>query len=304
MATLKGQNFRVLVLNALTSKYHVIGMSTNCTVTLNTNVDDGGTKDDIGMAAKPTIVSKSWQVQVDSLNVADVGQLLTAMKSQTPFFLIWDEVSVTDNQTPINEGEAQYGGKAFLTDVTFNFNNRENSAASLQFVGAAALTDNAEVATEIVAAGSYTKGQFVRLFLSSDNNATPAAVVAAARQLSLHVSLTAEDSSTKDTPGDWVANEPTALNYDISTTALMRSNDTITSAVGGKSLSDLESIYLNAAPVKWQIANVSGDNNRTKGSVLCSGSCIVQTLTLNGPNRQDASYSASLAGFGPYTVGS
>ena len=303
MATLKGQNFRVLVLNALTSKYHVIGMATNCTVTLNTNVDDGGTKDDTGMAAKPTVVSKSWQVQVDSLNVADVGQLLTAMKSQTPFFLIWDEVSVTDNQTPINEGEAQYGGKAFLTDVTFNFNNRENSAASLQFVGAAALTDNAEVTTEIVAAGSYTKGQFVRLFLSSDNTATPAAVVAAARQLSLHVSLTVEDSSTKDTPGDWVANEPTALNYDISTTALMRSNDTITSLVGGKSLSDLESIYLNATPVKWQIANVSGDNNRTKGSVLCSGSCIVQTLTLNGPNRNDATYTASLAGFGSYSVG-
>jgi len=303
MATLKGQNFRILVLNALTSKYHVIGMSTNCTVTLNTNVDDGGTKDDTGMAAKPTVVSKSWQVQVDSLNVADVGQLLTAMKSQAPFFLIWDEVSVTDNQTPINEGEAQYGGKAFLTDVTFNFNNRENSAASLQFVGAAELIDNAQVDTEIVAAGSYTKGQFVRLFLSSDNTATPAAVVAAARQLSLHVSLTVEDSSTKDTPGDWVANESTALNYDISTTALMRSNDTITSLVGGKSLSDLESIYLNATPVKWQIANVSGDNNRTKGSVICSGSCIVQTLTLNGPNRNNATYTASLAGFGPYTVG-
>ena len=278
-------------------------MSTNCTVTLNTNVDDGGTKDDTGMAAKPTVVSKSWQVQVDSLNVADVGQLLTAMKSQAPFFLIWDEVSVTDNQTPINEGEAQYGGKAFLTDVTFNFNNRENSAASLQFVGAAELIDNAQVDTEIVAAGSYTKGQFVRLFLSSDNTATPAAVVAAARQLSLHVSLTVEDSSTKDTPGDWVANESTALNYDISTTALMRSNDTITSLVGGKSLSDLESIYLNATPVKWQIANVSGDNNRTKGSVICSGSCIVQTLTLNGPNRNNATYTASLAGFGPYTVG-
>ena len=278
-------------------------MSTNCTVTLNTNVDDSGTKDDTGMASKPTVVSKSWQVQVDSLNVADVGQLLTAMKSQTPFFLIWDEVSTTDNQTPINEGEAQYGGKAFLTDVTFNFNNRENSAASLQFVGAAALTDNAEVATEIVAAGSYTKGQFVRLFLSSDNTATPAAVVAAARQLSLHVSLTVEDSSTKDTPGDWVANEPTALNYDISTTALMRSNDTITSLVGEKTLNSLELIYLDAAPVKWQIANVSGDNNRTKGSVICSGSCIVQTLTLNGPNRNDATYTASLAGFGPYSVG-
>ena len=104
MATLKGQNFRVLVLNALTSKYHVIGMSTNCTVTLNTNVDDSGTKDDTGMASKPTVVSKSWQVQVDSLNVADVGQLLTAMKSQTPFTLVYRRLVVCSrNLIPYQE---------------------------------------------------------------------------------------------------------------------------------------------------------------------------------------------------------
>ena len=137
MTTLKGQNFRVLMLNATTHKYRVIGMSTNCQITLTNNVDDSGTKDDIGLAAKPVTTSKTWQVQVDSLNVSDIGNLLSCMKAQTPLYLLWDEVSTNDNQTPVDEGQNVYGGKAYLSDVTFNFNDRENSATNLQFTGAA-----------------------------------------------------------------------------------------------------------------------------------------------------------------------
>ena len=121
--------------------------------------------------------------------------------------------------------------------------------------------------------------------------------------MQLHVSLTVEDASTKDTTGDFVMNEPTALNYDISTSALMRSNDTITSQVGGKTVADLESIYEAGTPVKFQIANTSGANNRTKGSVIVSGSVILSQLTLQAQNRSNATYDAQLTGYGAYTVG-
>ena len=70
---LKGQNFRILVYDTTASKFKCVGMATSCQITQGTNTDDGGTKDDVGMSAKPTVVSKSWQVQVDSLNVADAG---------------------------------------------------------------------------------------------------------------------------------------------------------------------------------------------------------------------------------------
>lgn len=303
MATLKGQNFRILIYDSTASKYKVVGMSTNCTVTLNTNVDDGSTKDDVGLAAKPVVVSKSWQVQVESLDVSDAGAMLTAIKSLTPFTLIWDEVATTDNQSPVADTGFARTGQAYLSDATFTFNDRENSSKNLQFSGYGAIdTLDTTPTIQAISASSYTKGQFVRLFLNTNNASTPTSVIAAAKQLSLHVSLTLEDATTKDTDGDWIVQEPTALNYDISTTALMRGNDTITSAVGSLYLTSIEEIYENALPVKWQIANVSGDNNRTKGSVLCSGSCIVQTLTLNGPNRQNATFTAALAGFGPYTV--
>ena len=305
MATLKGQNFRILTYDATATKYKVVGMSTNCSITENTNVDDSGTKDDVGMAAKPVVNSKSWQVQCDSLNVVDAAAMLTAIKSLTPFTLIWDETATADNQTAQKATFARKG-TAYLSDLTLNFNDRENSAKSLQFSGSGALEKitSATITTEVIAAGSYTKGQFVRLYLGSDNTATPADVIAAAKQLSMHVSMTLEDATTKDTEGDWTIQEPTALNFDISTTALMRSGETITSAVGAKGLADLEDIYEASSPVKFAIANTSGANNRTKGSVIVSGSVIISQLTLNGPNKQNADYTAQLTGYGAYTVGS
>lgn len=303
MAILKGQNFRVLTYDSTASKFKCVGMATNCTVTLNGNTEDASTKDDVGMSAKPTVVSKSWQVQVDSLNVADAGAMLTAIKSLTAFTLLWDEVSTTDNQTP-EEAALSRTGTAYLSDITFNFNDRENASKSLQFTGSgplAAVTETPAFAS--ISAGSYTKGQYVRLFLGSDNTTTPAKVIAAAKQLSLHVSMSVEDATTKDTTGDWVVQEPTGLSYDISTSALMRGGDTISSAVAGQDLSDVMDIYESSNPVKFQIANTSGDNNRTKGAIIVSGSVIITSLTLNGPNRQNADYSAQLNGYGAYTVG-
>ena len=302
MATLKGQNFRICVYDSAATKYKVIGMATNCTVTLTNNTDDASHKDVVGAAAMPTTISKSWQVSCDSLNVADAAAMLTAIKSMQPMTLMWDETATSDNQTRVKATFARKGS-AYLNDVTFNFNDRENSTKQLQFTGSGPLqTVAASEATEVISIGSYTKGQFVRLFLGSDNTAAPSTVIAAAKTLSLHVSLTLESSVTKDTAGDYDIQEPTALSYDISTGALVRSGETITSQVGAKSLADLETIYEAGTPVKFKIANVSGDNNRTASSTIVSGSVVLTQLTLNGPNRQNADYTAQLNGYGDYTV--
>ena len=301
---LKGQNFRILTLDG--TKYKVIGMATGCTVNLNTNTDDASHKDITDMAAVPTVTSKSWSVSVDSLNVVDAAAMLTAIKSLTPFTLIWDETSTTDNQTPVASTVFARKGTAYLNDVTFTFDNRTNSTKQLQFAGSGPL-ESLQTTPDItsVAVGSYTKGETVRLFLSSDNTVAPSRVIAAARTLSLHVSLTMESASTKDTPGDYDIQEPTGLSYDISTSALVRGSDTIESgAPAGQALSDIEAIYEGSAPVKWKIANVTGTNHRTAGSTIVSGSAIVSQLTLNGPNRQAADYTCQLTGYGAYTVGS
>ena len=302
MATLRGQNFRICIFDTTAEKYKVIGMATGCTVTLTNNVEQARTKDDVGLAQKPQVVSKSWQVSCDSLNVSDTAAMLTAIKAMQPMTLMFDETSTSDNQTRAKAAFARKG-QAYLSDATFQFDAGTNATKQLQFTGTGALeTVAASEATQVIPLGSYTKGQNVRLMLSSDNTAAPSAVIAAARSLSLHVSLTLESAKTKDTTGDWDVQEPTELAYDISTSALVRSGETITSQVAGKSLADIETIYTNGTPVKWQIANVSGDNNRTVGSVIVSGSLVVQQLTLNGPVGQVADYTAQMNGWGEYTV--
>ena len=298
---LKGQNFRILTLDSTSSKFKCIGMATSCTVNLTANTDDASTKDDVGGAAKPEVTSNGWSVQVESLNVVDIGALLTAIKTMTPFTLMWDETSTTDNQS-IESATYARKGTAFLNDLTVTFNDRENSAKSLQFSGTSALEKLATApSTEAVAAGSYTKGQFVRLFLSNSSN--PALVVAGAKTLQLHVSMSLEDATTKDTPGTWQVQEPTGLSYDISTNALVASNETITSAVGGQTLGTLMDFYESSTLLYWQIANTSGDNQRTKGSVIVSGQARIGSIAVNAANRQVATYDTQLSGYGDYTVG-
>jgi predicted secreted protein len=303
MATLKGHNLRILTIDETNNKAKCIAMATSCTITLTGNADSAETKDDVGMASKPTITSKSWSVQVESLDVSDAGAMLTAIKNLTPFTLMWDQTLETDNQT-YDEASFARQGKAFINDLTLNFNDRENSAKSVQFTGTGGITTISTPTIDLVTANSYTKGQFVRLFLGNDNTTTPSAVIAGAKTLSLHVSLSLEEATTKDTTGDWVIQEATGLSYDISTNALVSSGDVITSQVGGQSLDNLEAIYEASNPVKWQIANVSGDNQRTKGAVICSGSVVISQLAIQAANRTAATYDAQLQGFGPYTVGS
>ena len=301
MTTLKGQNIRILLQE--NDKFKVVGKSTNCTVTLTGNTDDASTKDDPGMASKPEITSKSWSVQVESLDVTDTAAVLNAIKSLTPFTLIWDEVATSNNQTAQAAAYSRKG-QAYLNDVTFSWNDRENCTKQLQFTGSGALAKvNTAPTMQIVTVdGAYTKGQFVRLFLSNNNSAAPEKVVAAAKSLSLHVGMTLEDATTKDTDGDWQVQEPTALSFDISSNALVKSADVITSTVQGQDFSSIEAIYEASTPVRFQIADVSDLNNRKKGSVICSGSVVVTQLTLNAPNRQNATYDTQLTGYGIYTV--
>ena len=302
MATLKGQNVRICIYDTTVGKYKVIGMSTGCTITLTNNTDNSSHKDVVGMAPMPVTTSKSWQVSVDSLNVADTAAMLTAIKAMQPMTLMWDETSTSDNQTRSKATWARKG-QAFLSDCTFTFDNRTNSTKQLQFSGTGPLeTVAASEATQVIPIGSYTKGETVRLFLSSDNTAAPADVLAAARSLSLHVSISLEDATTKDTTGAWVYQEPTELNYDISTGALVRSGEPITSQVGAKSYADIQSLYDAGTPFKWKIANVSGDNNRTASSTIVSGSILITTLTQNDPNRQSSDYTMNANGYGDYTV--
>ena len=297
---LLGQNLRVLLFDSATEKYHVVAMATSCTINLTNNTQESQTKDDVGLASKPEIVSKAWSVQVESMNVSEMGMFLTAIKSMTPMKLMWDKVNTTNNQAPTGASFARTG-MAYLSDCTFNFNDRENSTSSLQFTGCTPLETIVSPSYATSSVSAYTKGQFVRLFIS--DIASPANVIAGAKTLSLHISLSLESKTSKDTEGTFDVQEPTGLSYDISTNALVESGESITSEVQSELISSMMDYYDDSDLLYWQIANVSGDNNRTKGNIICSGQCQIASLAINAAVKQAATYDASLVGYGPFTIG-
>ena len=85
MATLKGQNLRILTYDTTASKFKCIGMATSCTINQSTNTEDANHKDIVGLASVPTVNSKSWQVSVESLDVTDMAALLRIMRETERF---------------------------------------------------------------------------------------------------------------------------------------------------------------------------------------------------------------------------
>lgn len=306
---LRGQNVRLFMWDETVSSqagqgaWVVFAKATSSTVTLTGNTEDASHKDIVGNAAMPEVVSKAWQMQVEALEVLDMNKILLAMRTGEEIKVRFDETATSDNQTGVKSSMAR-NGHAYITDATFNFNDRENAVKNITITGTGALTKNqpSEDFYPVTPSAAFTKGQFVRLFLGSDNTATPSAVLAFAKQLALHVSVSLENSTTKDTEGDWIVQEPVSLSYDITTNALMGGNDAITSQVQGQTFASIEDIYEASAPVKFEIANVSGVNNRTKGSVLISGSVVITSLVLNAPNRQVVTYDTQMQGYGNYVV--
>lgn len=143
------------------------------------------------------------------------------------------------------------------------------------------------------------RGQYIRLFLSTSAN--PTKVVAAAKEMSLHLSAQTEDSSTKDTTGDWLEYEVTGQSYDISFNALVLSPDDTLGGATANTLNDFET-NLKDDVLYWKIATVDGTNNRTAVQTLFSGTAKLTQLQINAQNKQNATYSGTLNGYGAITI--
>ena len=294
---LRGQNLRIMIVDNGYTK--VIAKATNCSFTVTSNTESASHKGIVGNFDKPEITSRGWNVSVDSLDVLDVGTLLSNVKSGTKFELAFDEVATADNQTP-QTAAYQRVGYAYINDLRFQWDNRSLSTKSIQFTGTGPLhheTDIRGATTVDETTPAYTKGQNVRLQLFSGPS-----FVAAARQVALHVSVSLEEVTTKDTSDSWQVQEPVGINYDITSNALVRSDETIVSGVSAVGFADILDAADTDQPVAWKIVNASGTNNRTAGTTIVQGSAQITQLVANANNRQVADYTTTLNGYGPYEV--
>ena len=136
MATIKGQNLRVMVGGKC------IAMATSCTFHISASLEDSSTKDSTGDWQEQEVVGLSWDAQTDSLiTLTDNGtngelpqDLLGLIINKTLVTLTFDTTSGTNNRTGQNSA-IKKSGQAYVTDVQITAANRQNSTLTVQFTG-------------------------------------------------------------------------------------------------------------------------------------------------------------------------
>lgn len=140
MATIKGQNLRVMVGGKC------IAMATSCQFHVAAQTADSSTKDDTGDWAVNEIVGLSWDASTDALITLEdngtngelVVDLFTAMIQKTLLTLSFDVTNGTNNRTGTNS-TIKKTGTAYISDISVTAANRQNSTVTVQFVGTGAL---------------------------------------------------------------------------------------------------------------------------------------------------------------------
>jgi hypothetical protein len=141
------------------------------------------------------------------------------------------------------------------------------------------------------------KGQNLRVM--AGDNARQCGCLAAATTCTAHVAAVVGESSTKDTEGDWVVNEVTAIQWDVTAEALIIEPVDYDNALH---LEDLE-IGKRYWVYFTQTATTAGTQNRTPitNVIQLKGSAILSDLQLTAQDQDIATYSAKFTGTGDLT---
>lgn len=113
-----------------------------------------------------------------------------------------------------------------------------------------------------------------------------------------HVSAQLEDSSTKDSVGDWQEQEVTGLSWDAQTDSLVTLED---NGTNGELPQDLLGLIINKTKVTLTFDQTAGANNRVgqNSAIKRTGEAYVTDVTITAQNRQNSTFSAKFTGTGP-----
>ena len=141
MATIKGQNLRVMVGGKC------IAMATSCQLHISAQMEDSSTKDSVGDFQEQEVTGLSWDAQTDSLvTLEDNGSngelpqdLLSLIINKTKVTLTFDQTAGANNRVGQNSA-IKRSGEAYLTDYSLSAQNRQNSQLTCQFTGTGPLS--------------------------------------------------------------------------------------------------------------------------------------------------------------------
>ena len=147
------------------------------------------------------------------------------------------------------------------------------------------------------------KGQHLRLLISAAGGSSANyKVIGLATELQVNLNAATENNSTKDdtdaTGGDWDTFDITQKSGEIQFTGLVN----VGMDAAAKTFNDMLS-GVSDTSVLWEIAAVSGLNNRVVSKTICSGTGKIQGLSVDAQVNQRATYQGTIVTTGPITVG-
>lgn len=142
------------------------------------------------------------------------------------------------------------------------------------------------------------KGQNLRVMIGTASGSERC--IAMATTATFHVSATLEDSSTKDSVGDFQEQEVTGLSWDASTESLVTLVD---NGTNGELPQDILSLIINKTKVHLVFDETGGTNNRVaqNSAIKRSGWAYVNDVSITAANRQNSTISVQFSGTGPLT---
>ena len=120
--------------------------------------------------------------------------------------------------------------------------------------------------------------------------------IAFSTSCALHISLNLEDSSTKDSTGDWKEQEVTSKSWDGSVDALYGVDDPDNT---GKQMDDIIADILAGQPVDIEFVCTQGTKNRViKAGKKYTGKAIFNDFSLKAENKQNVTHTIQFQGTG------
>jgi hypothetical protein len=122
--------------------------------------------------------------------------------------------------------------------------------------------------------------------------------IAMATSCTFHVSAQLQDSSTKDSVGDFQEQEVTGLSWDAQTESLVTLED---NGSNGELPQDLLSLMINKTKVTLSFDQTAGANNRVgqNAAIKKTGDAYINDISISAQNRQNSTVSVQFSGTGP-----
>ena len=138
------------------------------------------------------------------------------------------------------------------------------------------------------------KGQNIRLFIEDEQGVERC--LCASTSCTLHITANLEESTTKDSTGDWTEQEATSKSWDVSADMNFVLDATETALLG------VDIAKMVGKKVKIRTKLTEGTKNRVAAAGLYEGYAIINDWNLQAPNKQNSTVSMQAQGTGELSI--